>query len=308
MDGSSQPQSEWEQWPGRGAPDRPRRGLRALFAATDGTDAIEELIDQHGRELEERAASLRLAILDLEEREERVRTLRASVDALLREGSAELDERHAELAVAAQELADRETTLARLEAELEERRSELGAVELRRAAVERREAALDERQAELERLAGELRQRVDDVEHRAAELDERAATTARAAHELAERDADLARRSVELDERGAQLSSHAQETDERAAQLARRAAELDERLSAATEPSAPSHPTHGPRSDAHLLVVPGLGYRLLAQAGPVPSEGEVLELDGTRYRVTRSGRSPLPGDDRRCAYLEPARA
>lgn len=46
------------------------------------------------------------------------------------------------------------------------------------------------------------------------------------------------------------------------------------------------------------------GYTLLPQAGPVPAPGEVLELDGTPFRVLRRAPSPLPGDRRRCAVVE----
>ena len=46
------------------------------------------------------------------------------------------------------------------------------------------------------------------------------------------------------------------------------------------------------------------GYALVPQAGPVPAPGEVLELDGTPFRVLRRAPSPLPGDRRRCAVVE----
>jgi hypothetical protein len=246
---STRPDRDWSQWPGRGeADDRPRRGLRALFTpSVEVADEVEALIDAGRLELEERAIALGDAISDLEEREERVRGLRATVEALLREGSAELDERHADLARAAQELADREQRLARADEELEERRTELGAVELRRAAVERREEALEQRHAELERLAAELQQRIADQDERAEALErERAPVSAMAT-------------------------------------------------------TAPVM-----RSDVHLLVVPGGGYRLVEADGPVPEPGAAVELGGVVYRVTRSGPSPLPGDDRRCGFVEPA--
>jgi hypothetical protein len=57
----------------------------------------------------------------------------------------------------------------------------------------------------------------------------------------------------------------------------------------------------------HLLFVAGQeGYDLRPRAGPPPAVGGELELDGRRYLVQKVGRSPLPGDERRCAYLEPA--
>ena len=46
------------------------------------------------------------------------------------------------------------------------------------------------------------------------------------------------------------------------------------------------------------------GYRLVGREGPVPACGAVLELGGARFHVARLGPSPLPGDRRRCAFLE----
>lgn len=49
--------------------------------------------------------------------------------------------------------------------------------------------------------------------------------------------------------------------------------------------------------------LPG-GYRLVDRDGQPPARGDVLELDGASFRVLRLGPSPLPGDERRCAFLE----
>ena len=46
------------------------------------------------------------------------------------------------------------------------------------------------------------------------------------------------------------------------------------------------------------------GYRLLERNGPLPPRGAVLELEGGSVVVLRLGPSPLPGDGRRCAFLE----
>lgn len=46
------------------------------------------------------------------------------------------------------------------------------------------------------------------------------------------------------------------------------------------------------------------GYRLVERRGAPPVPGAVLELDDARYRTLRLAPSPLPGDGRRCAYLE----
>jgi hypothetical protein len=46
------------------------------------------------------------------------------------------------------------------------------------------------------------------------------------------------------------------------------------------------------------------GYRLVDVSGLTPRLGEPIELEGATFRVLKVGRSPLPGDARRCAYLE----
>jgi hypothetical protein len=148
---------EWEQWPGRSAPDETMRGrLRGLFAPSDAADAVAELIAERGRELEERSAQIRKAVEELEHREERARELHFRVEQILRDGAAELDLRQAELSVRSAELETRETAVEQAEASVEERRRALGAVELRAAAIERREEALRLRELELEQRAVEL--------------------------------------------------------------------------------------------------------------------------------------------------------
>jgi hypothetical protein len=55
-----------------------------------------------------------------------------------------------------------------------------------------------------------------------------------------------------------------------------------------------------------LFVWKPTGYELQERDGELPSVGSVLEEDDGRMVVTRVGPSPLPGDDRRCAYLQAA--
>jgi len=46
------------------------------------------------------------------------------------------------------------------------------------------------------------------------------------------------------------------------------------------------------------------GYELHERDGEPPEPGEELEEDGRRYVVIKVAGSPLPGDARRCAYLQ----
>jgi hypothetical protein len=49
------------------------------------------------------------------------------------------------------------------------------------------------------------------------------------------------------------------------------------------------------------------GYRLQERTGDLPDVGsEVIEDGERRFRVTKIAPSPLPGDQRSCAYLLPA--
>jgi hypothetical protein len=54
-----------------------------------------------------------------------------------------------------------------------------------------------------------------------------------------------------------------------------------------------------------LFVWKPTGYELHEREGELPEVGAVLEEEGEgRMLVTRVGPSPLPGDERRCAYLQ----
>ncbi len=55
-----------------------------------------------------------------------------------------------------------------------------------------------------------------------------------------------------------------------------------------------------------LFVWKTTGYELRERDGEVPGIGSVVDLDdGLRQEVNRVSPSPLPGDNRRCAYLQP---
>jgi hypothetical protein len=53
-----------------------------------------------------------------------------------------------------------------------------------------------------------------------------------------------------------------------------------------------------------LFVGNPTGYELRERDGELPEVGSVLDEEDGRMVVTRVGPSPLPGDDRRCAYLQ----
>jgi hypothetical protein len=55
----------------------------------------------------------------------------------------------------------------------------------------------------------------------------------------------------------------------------------------------------------HLLFLTRpTGYELVERDGDPPAPGEAVELDGEgRFVVSKVAPSPLPDDDRSCAYL-----
>jgi hypothetical protein len=63
---------------------------------------------------------------------------------------------------------------------------------------------------------------------------------------------------------------------------------------------------NGQRHMTHLRFVwKATGYELREREGEAPSVGDQVEEDDERLFVTKVAPSPLPGDTRRCAYLQP---
>ena len=120
---------------------------------------LENLLLTRRRGLEEQVARFHEAVADLARREQLLRDSRASVERALRVGASDLDLREAELTSTLRTVTDREEQLHASEAELARRRSELGAVELKREAIEQRERALDEREARVFEREVELERR-----------------------------------------------------------------------------------------------------------------------------------------------------
>ncbi len=271
---------EWEHWPQNRRPDaRIRRTLRGLFHPTVGDHQIERALSTQSHEIELRAQELAQTVADLERRESRTHELRATVEQMLRRGSAELDERHAELSELAARLAERETVVAEAEEAVAERRRELGAVELRRAAVEHREEALATREDELVRREEGLAERDGVV----ADLEQHA-------RELAARDLELTRRASELELLQTRVAETLSMVEREQQALAQREASVETEIV--------------DTSPVYVALAPGGRYRLLELDDGPPVIGAVILIDEGVYRIVRIGSSPLPGDGRRCAFLE----
>ena len=58
-------------------------------------------------------------------------------------------------------------------------------------------------------------------------------------------------------------------------------------------------------NSGHLLFIwKPSGYELREADGEVPAVGAEVEQDDKKLRVTKVAPSPLPNDDRQCAYLQ----
>jgi len=309
---------DWEHWPAERRPeDGIRRRLRELFHPTLGDDEIEQALATHTEELELRATQLAETVADLERREERTRELRATVEQMLRRGSAELDERHAELTELAAQLAERESTAADAEEDLAERRRELGAVELRRAAVERREESLADRDSELAQRAEEMEARERELagsEERALELEARELALVRRAAEvealqarIAETLAVVEREQQELARREDELEAHEQalaereqlvhDLEQRARELDVSAAELEAREASLASDIVAMADHKEELRQAVASVSQSLGIAGLATDAPGTSPSYVAMLvgDGGYRLVDRDDGPPAAG-------------
>lgn len=102
---------------------------------------------------------------------------------------------------------------------------------------------------------------------------------------------------------------------DRLAGLIERVVELVDEVAGAPPPVPERAPERAPVLEAAvsepvaalgwLAFVPSpQGYALVPQPGSLPAQGDSVELEDVGYRVLRHAPSPLPGDRRRCAFLE----
>ena len=188
----------------------------------------------------------------------------------------------------------------RLEELLAQRRAELDehATRLREsiAELERREELLRDSRASVERM---LRLGTSDLEAREAELTDFLAGLTDREAALAAAEDDLARRRQELG--AVELKRAAIERRERA--LEARATELDERETELEEREASAPSLDAEPVTVELVFMPGERYRIVEVEPVELTRGYAFDVEEVEYVVTRIARSPLPGDDRRCAYL-----
>lgn len=276
--------------------------------------AVEQMLRRGSSELDERHTELNALTEELGAREARLRESEEDLARRKQElGAVELhraavDRREEAAEERWRQLVERERDLADQAARLEERERALAAREQETAAADGELAA---REARLEALAGELELRTRHVEAagtQAAALRRELTAQEASLTSRARALADTADRARLLDRRQTEVAAREAALDEERRSLERAREELAGAVASASAGlglEAPS-PT-GEAAQAHILFVPaGDAYRLVEVDGAPPSTGETVDADGVAYRVTRVGPSPLPGDPRRCAYLERA--
>jgi hypothetical protein len=179
-----------------------------------------------------------------------------------------------------------------------------------------REKLLRSLETHRNRLATEVDERSAELTARAAELDEEQARLAAAEAAVKERAGRLEDLGIAAD------GEHAAVVDRLLTLVETRDEQIAELLTKEPEPAQPPEPAPPPEparvpvamltqasevpARAHLLFVPtGKRYLLMNVEGPAPGVGNEVALGGgQRFVVTKLADSPLPADERRCAYLE----
>ncbi|HEX2426717.1 MAG TPA: hypothetical protein VHI53_02250 [Gaiellaceae bacterium] len=182
---------------------------------------------------------------------------------------------------------------AEVERLLDERQAELAESELARSQLAEECARSHEHRAEARASLAEAQRGLEAMRTQVAALEH---TLSQRESELAETQASLADAEIQLDARGAQIAT----LDGELHALRLRLQEAE------TAQSGTLRGPSEPEPAFHLrLVAQPTGYVLSESPGPPPGVGERVEADGRQFCVARVGRSPLPDDARRCAFLLP---
>jgi hypothetical protein len=206
-------------------------------------------------------------------------------------------------------LAEKDVALSSLEEEKElaERRADKASTELHEA--ELRIERQDEKIAALEQELATLGTRVADRERHLAQV-EGEFSQARAI--LAERDRDpgpkqavtggIERKIVDWERRATNrpLELAAERDDDHAGSEA----SFTESVSRDGARMPPLVEEESAVGHVRFIALPD-GYRLFESGDPCPRHGDHVEVDAKQFVVVRTGRSPLPRDSRRCAFLFP---
>jgi chromosome segregation ATPase len=164
-------------------------------------------------------------------------------------------------------------------------------------------SVIAEEAIDLQHELSQLREGSDAVvqllEQREHELEEKTASLVQLAQEREQTETSTAAANASLSEAQALLQADRERMaslEQELHSLRAHVVELEELETrrAATPPQPGSH--------LRLVALP-TGYALSESPEPPPQVGELIGIDGKRYAVASSGRSPLPGDERPCVLL-----
>jgi chromosome segregation ATPase len=277
-------------------------------------EALQTANEAQLENLAEARGSLAGALAECAQRDDQLRAselTRASI-------GEELERTSARLRTAEQNLAERDEMLAKLEAANAAQLDDLGEL---RGVLDERITRIAELEQELEQLASSHDQRVGELQARfEGEVQGKRQHEERLGQlsaRLVERERHVSELQEKLGWRERELEGLRRETDERNAALAAELDALRATLQASGEGDGNSSvaqqddpaPAHGGlrRETTYLCFVPIPGsYALVERSGPLPKPGDEIagpEYGGRRFLVSQVTQSPLPLDQRMCAYL-----
>jgi DNA repair exonuclease SbcCD ATPase subunit len=257
-------------------------------------------------ELERLRARLQNVEGDLAHRDEMLAKLEAANEVQTRDLEAlrsTLGERTARVSEVERKLEDTEAALSATQRKLqyaEHQSAELASsAEQRQREAARRDAVVAELQARLEEERGRQQEYEDQLQRLRRDEGEREAALSRAVAESAERQRLLLASDKRADALAEQLE---------AVRVTLGAADGGERGTVTAERENAQAASGVTERTTHLCFVPlGGSYTLVERFGPLPKRGDQVsdpEHPGLRFVVSRVGRSPLPLDERMCAYLQ----
>lgn len=158
-------------------------------------------------------------------------------------------------------------------------------------------AMLKETREEIERTAGLLEELRTELAGKVHELAELRATAAIWTGRVADVEAEVESLTTRANEAAHDLNALA---------VTRVATPAIEAVTETHAPSwnEPAAPARTANAGGHILFLPAEdGYELVDHVGASPRVGEVVDVRDQSWVVTKIGRSPLPFDDRDCAFL-----
>ncbi len=205
-------------------------------------------------------------------------------------------------------LTEKELALSRFEEERELAQQQAAAASAKLHDADARLSQHDERVVALEQ---ELRTLRTGVEEREGRLADAAAELSRVGHALQERDHSLERERAITQSANNERADLRRRSDRLLLELASATAAQKQLVAALAESRSGQGKARAPEESlaedpvaGHVrFIAYSEGYTLSELDDACPRAGDLVEVDERQFLVARTGRSPLPGDSRPCAFL-----